>query len=138
MSDAFTPLSYAVATLVCALTAIGLRRGHQKDETWLPSFAASTTLKALILWGFCISVPVCIRAYHNGDNMVEFGIFLLFPAAILFTSLVSMFTYLLFRLAPKARKTQMPTDSRTRAVCLANAALLCVGVLMAGVAAIMG
>ena len=132
MSDAFTRLSYALATLVCLLTTGGLRRGCRKDETWLPSFAASTTFKAFVFkafvfWVACAAVPLWIRAYHTGDNMVEFGMFLLFPAVIL-----------IFWLVPKARRTLTATINRTRAMRFANVALFCVGFLIVGVVAITG
>lgn len=138
MSDDITPLTYAVSALVCALTALGLRRSYQKDETWLPSFAASTVFKAFGFWVSCVFVPLWIKAYHNGDNMVEVGMYLLFSMAVFLGFLASMFTYVLFRLVPKVRRTLMPANSKTRAVRLANVGLLGVGFLIASVAAITG
>ena len=138
MSNNITALSYAVSALVCALTAIGLRRSYQKDETWLPSFVASTTFKAFVFWVFCVFVPLWVRSYQNGDNIVVFGMFLLFPAILLLTSLASMFTYLIFKFVPKARRTPISSGSKTRAVLFANIALLCVGFLIVGVVAITG
>jgi hypothetical protein len=138
MGDDITPLTYAVSAIVCALTAIGLRRSYQKDETWLPCFAASTVFKAFVFWVSCVFVPLWIRAYHNGDNMVEVGMYLLFPMAAFLGFFASTFTYVLFRLVPNVRRRLMPANSKTRAVRFANVTLLCVGLLIAGIVAVTG
>lgn len=125
---------YPLSFVASMATLILLKRVSNEDQTWLPSFVATTVFKALTTCVISASIAVGARTYHE-DNMAFVAVYSGFPIFIIVCLLSSIIAFiiafLVARFLIKSRNITASSFDRTKAIRTANVVSLLLGLLLA-------